>query len=116
LAQLPQRDLPRFSTRPHLWLRPNQPIVCPNLIEGYPHKLRTNHIALRDEDDAFTCQYQRARDSHQCGAVVYVLQMPGGERYAYQVQYGELKGLHGKNAWEILEYLSSTNPFVGDRR
>lgn len=108
-----ENDIPQFSTRPHLWLRPNQPLVCPNLLDGHPHKLRTNHFALRDgEDDAFTCQFRRTKDAAECGAVIYVMSFPGGVKYTARVLFSEMRGLDGKNAFEVLEYLSRTNPFA----
>lgn len=107
--------LPVFSTRPHLWLRPAQPLVCPNLVDGYPHKIRTNWLSLRDgEDDAVTCQFKRQADAAECGAVVYVLSLPGGMRFTARVLFQELKQLRGKHAHEILAYLGSTNPFARD--
>lgn len=110
-----RHPLPHFSSRPHLWLRPNQPLVCPNTLNGYPHKLRTNHFALREEeDDVYTCQFKSDTQALDCGAVVYVLQMPGGIRFTARVLFEEVKGLRGKNAIEILEYLCTTNPFALD--
>lgn len=106
-------DLPRFSSRPHLWLRPNQPLVCPNLLNGYPHKLSTNWSSMRDgQDDVVQCEYRRQRDAALCGAFIYVISFPGGSRYTTRVKLSEVIDLRGKHhAHEILEYLSSTNPF-----
>lgn len=114
--QRARETLPIYSGRPHLWLRPRQPLVCPNLIDGYPHKLRTNHIVIREgEDDAFTCQFRRDKDGLECGAVIYVLPFPGGFRYMARVLYSEIENLRGKEIPEILEYLSTTNPFASDQ-
>lgn len=107
-----ERLLPRFSTRPHLWLAPNEPLVCPSLAFGKPHQLHTNQFALRDgEDDAFTCQFKFDQWDAQCGAVVYVLSMPGGIRFLAQVEFREVRALRGKNPWEIVRQLGTNNPF-----
>lgn len=107
----PKPELPRFSNRPHLWLRPGQPLVCPNLLNGYPHKIRTNAALL--QHDAFVCQFKSSEGRAECGATIYVLVFPGNLRYVARVNTSELRIMREKQ-WDVadvLSYLGSTNPF-----
>lgn len=102
-----RRDLPRFTGRPHLWLRPDEPLVCPNAIEGHAHRLRTNAALL--QHDAFTCQHRTTSLAAECGATVYVIAFPGGLRYTAAVTVAELRAMRAKHMTvaEVLAYLGS---------
>lgn len=111
------RTLPRFTTRPHIWLRPDLPLVCPNhpltgqLLKAEdiddPHRLRTNAALLQHE--VFTCQFRHRADAPECGAIVFAIAWPGGWRYVATVTVPELRHMRASHmsADDALAYVGS---------
>lgn len=78
-----RRPVAPYGARRHLWLRPGEPLVCPN-----GHRLKHNSAIL--QHDALICQFTEHGMQGQCGARAYVLVMPGGLRFVAEVTSAEM--------------------------
>lgn len=122
-----RREVPAFSARPHIWLEPAEPLVCPR-----GHKLHTNAVTLDESLEshaAFTCQYKQPGTPSpnfsagtraqfiECGAMVYVLRLPGGIRYVAEVTQAEMRLMLAQNMKlvQVLNFLTKQHPPTNGR-
>lgn len=97
-----------YRPRRHLWLKPSEPLVCPN-----GHKIKHPNTGLI-EHEAFICSHREpgptnAMGGHspsgECGLRVYVMQFPRGLKFVAEVTVEEMLYMK-RNAMSVEEVIS----------
>lgn len=103
-----------YRPRRHLWLKPHEPLVCPN-----GHKIKHPNTGLI-EHEAFICSHREpgpanAMGGHQpageCGLRVYVMQFPRGLKFVAEVTVEEMLYMkrNAMSVEEVIGYLRGQN-------
>lgn len=104
-----------YSTRPHVFLKPKEPIVCPQLLAGEYHLLKPNVRGFTYlQYGLIRCTHRVSNNQGQCGAHVFVLAMTGGWHYAALATPAEVRYMEQEkmSAEESMAYLLTGKLFT----